>query len=163
MYSETEIQHFLEFYIRFLSFAKCHFHKEQELRADSLAFHALASLRTLSRQELTMSELAKEMMITKQQLTRLINDLESRGFVERIHNPVNRRQVYIRISADGIALLHDAQETMKEHTASMMNLFTPAEQQEIDSCLMRLTELFSRLDGFGDAAVPCLSNPSAGE
>ena len=110
-----------------------------------------------------MSELAKEMMITKQQLTRLINDLESRGFVERIHNPFNRRQVYIRISADGIALLHDAQETMKEHTASMMNLFTPDEQQEIDSCLMRLTELFSRLDGFGDAAVPCLSNPSAGE
>ena len=64
MHSNSEIQHFLEFSMRFLTFTKCHFHKEQELRTDSLAFHALISLHALSRQELTMSELASEMMIT---------------------------------------------------------------------------------------------------
>ncbi len=154
MHSKTEIQHFLEFSMKFSAFSKCHFHREQELRADSLAFQALGSLFALSRQELTMSELAKEMMITKQQLTKLINDLEGRGLVERIHNPVNRRQVYIRISPDGILALKTAQAAMEEQTAAMLDNFTPQEQKEIDLCLVRLTNLFSRLEGFRE---PCQS------
>lgn len=153
MHSNSEIQHFLEFSMRFLTFTKCHFHKEQELRTDSLAFHALISLHALSRQELTMSELASEMMITKQQLTRLINDLENRGLVERIHNPLNRRQVYIRLSPDGTKLLKAAQTAMEENAASILDLFTPDEQKEIDVCLTRLTELFSRIEGFGETTL----------
>ena len=62
MHSKTEIQHFLEFSMRFSAFSKYHFHRDQELQADSLAFQALVSLSALSRQELTMSELAKEMI-----------------------------------------------------------------------------------------------------
>lgn len=154
MHSKTEIQHFLEFSMRFSAFSKYHFHRDQELRADSLAFQALVSLSALSRQELTMSELAKEMMITKQQLTKLINDLERRGLVVRIHNPINRRQVYIRISPDGIFALKTVQAALEEHTAAMLDRFTPQEQREIDLCLVHLTNLFSRLDGFGE---PCQS------
>ncbi len=153
MYSDTGIQHFLEFSIRFLSFSKNHFRKENELRADSLAFHALVNLQLLSRQELTMSELAQEMMITKQQLTRLVNDLEKQGLVERVHNPVNRRQVYIHISSKGISLLEEVKKAMAEHAAAAMAVFDDGERAEIDACLTRLTELFSKLDGFGGSHV----------
>ena len=100
-----------------------------------------------------MSELASEMMITKQQLTRLINDLENRELVERIHNPLNRRQVYIRLSPDGTKLLKAAQTAMEENAASILDLFTPDEQKEIDACLTRLTELFSRIEGFGETTL----------
>ena len=153
MYSDTEIRHFLEFSMRFLSFTKTHFRKENELRAGSLAFHALINLQILSRQELTMSELAQEMMITKQQLTRLVNDLENQGFVERIHNPVNRRQVYIHITPEGIAMLDEVKKAMAEHAAAAMAVFDDGEKAEIDACLTRLTELFSKLEGFGGSHV----------
>ncbi len=153
MYSDTGIQHFLEFSIRFLSFAKTHFRKENELRADSLAFHALINLQILSRQELTMSELAKEMMITKQQLTRLVNDLENQGLVERVHNPINRRQVYIHISPKGISMLEEVKKAMAENASAAMAVFDDEERAELDACLTRLTELFSKLDGFGGSHV----------
>ena len=42
---------------------------------------------------------------------------------------------------------------MEENAASILDLFTPDEQKEIDACLTRLTELFSRIEGFGETTL----------
>ena len=60
------------------------------------------------RQAPTMSEMALQLGITKQQLTKLINDLEEKNLVRRQHGSRNRRHVYLMITPEGIH--HEAAE-----------------------------------------------------
>lgn len=149
MTDQTTARYFVEFAVRFYSFTKAQYRQEEQVKAGSMAFLVLLTLKSLSDRDLTMSDLAQEMMITKQQLTRLVNDLEEKGLVERIHNQNNRRQVYIRISGEGCRLLDQLKGQMLNSTEEALEIFAEEERKEIDACLSRLLTLFSRLEGFG--------------
>ena len=74
---------------------------EAELKMNSHTFFVLFTLTHSEGVPITMTMLAEALQISKQQLTKLVNDLEGKNYVERIHDQVNRRLVYIRITADG--------------------------------------------------------------
>ena len=104
--------HFLDFAVHFFTLSKGHFRQQNLVKANSLAFNTLVTLNELADSCLTMSDLASRLEITKQQLTKLVNDLEEKDLVNRIHNPQNRRQVYIRITDHGCTLLKVLREEM---------------------------------------------------
>lgn len=55
---------------------------------------------------LNMSQLAKAMMVTRQQLTKIVDALVEKGMVERGADPHNRRHVMISASEQGDQFLH---------------------------------------------------------
>ena len=139
--------HFLEFTVAFLSMVKHHYQQGTgDIRANSLAFFALIALDNWASENYTMSDLADKLQIPKQQLTKLINDLEERQLVERIHDTANRRRVYIRICGPGRALMEDVKQEMLQATLHGLRSYNKEELQELDRCIGRLTELMERFN-----------------
>lgn len=145
MDSRQVADHFVKFATKFFFMAKSQYQQQNQIRANTLAFHALITLKELEeRQELTMSQLAQELAITKQQLTKLVNDLEKKGLVERIHDQENRRQVYIRITPLGCSMMDELRENMLSSTFQALKAYTPEELVLMDQCLQDLTKLMKK-------------------
>lgn len=137
-------EHFLEFTNTFFNLAKSKHPQHKQVKANSVAFHALVLLNRPDRPAPTMSELAAEMEITKQQLTKLVNDLEEKQLVQRLHDRKNRRQVYLTITSSGTHIVKQLKEAMLECTVTGLSCYTAEELAEMDNCLLRLSSLLSR-------------------
>ena len=138
--------HFLRFTINFFSLAKSQYHQQNVVKANTLAFNTLLTLNELNGHDLTMSELAEELDITKQQLTKLVNDLEEKELVKRIHDSKNRRQVYIRITERGAQMLADLKNRMMDGTINALSAYTEEELAELDECLLKLGKLLEKFN-----------------
>ena len=145
---QTAGVHFLEFSVAFISMVKRHYQQDggSDVRANSLSFHALLALDSWSNDHYTMSDLAEKLQIPKQQLTKLINDLETKGLVERIHDTENRRRVYIRICDTGRTLMDEVKQEMLQSTLHGLRAYSKEELQEMDQCICRLTELMEKFN-----------------
>ena len=140
----TAGMHFLEFAFTFLTFAKCQYQSANHIKINSLPFFTLSILANLKYENYTMSDLADKLQITKQQLSRLINDLEDKGLVERIHDTANRRRVYIRISPCGLEAMDCLKETMLDSTITALHIYNEEELEQLDSCLNTLIPLMEK-------------------
>lgn len=137
-------EHFLEFVITFLSLTKCQYQYANKVKINSLTFFTLIALKRWPDKHFTMSELADRLQITKQQLSKLINDLEDKGLVNRIHDTANRRRVYIQLSEHGFQAIEDLRQDMLQSTASAMQAYSSEELTDMDYCLCRLAELMEK-------------------
>ena len=144
--AQTVGAHFLRFTINFFALAKGQYHQQNVVRANTLAFNTLLTLNELNGRDLTMSELAEELDITKQQLTKLVNDLEEKELVRRIHDSKNRRQVYIRITERGAQMLADLKNRMMDSTVNVLSSYTEDELAELDECLVKLGKLLEKFN-----------------
>ena len=62
----------------------------------------LTCLNALDKNEtITMSELAEELNMSNQQLTKVVDGLVEFGMAERFIDPSNRRKIYVRMSEHG--------------------------------------------------------------
>lgn len=68
-----------------------------------MQMHVLFTM--LDRESFTMTELAREVLISKQQLTPLVDKLAAAGLILREPDPEDRRVVKVRISPAGMAFL----------------------------------------------------------
>ena len=120
--------HFLEFAFSFLTFAKCQYQSANHIKINSLPFF-------------TLSVLADQ---KDENYTKLINDLEDKALVERIHDTANRRRVYIRISPCGLEAMERLKETMLETTIAALHIYNEEELETLNSCLESLTPLMEK-------------------
>lgn len=137
--------HFLEFAVAFLTLSKCQYHSNS-LKVSSLPFFTLVALDNWAEKDYTMSELADKLRITKQQLSKMINMLEEKGLVERIHDRENRRRVYIRICDAGREMMDCLKQEMLESTLFGLRSYSPGELFEMDSCICRLIKLMEKFN-----------------
>jgi len=95
---------------RFLIRSFLHF-SEEEARArgiEAQQHQALLALRALPDDvRPTVGELAARLTIRHHSAGELVNRLEQRSAVERVHGPGDRREVLIRLTASGRRLLRD--------------------------------------------------------
>lgn len=145
---ETAGVHFVDFTLTFFNMAKNIYRHENQIRANSLAFQVLLELNehSVDSPAITMSDLADCLRITKQQLTKLVNDLEDKHLVQRTHNAANRRKVYISITDEGRRLLNVLYQEMSETTQQVLANFTPEEIQQLDQALTTMTRLLDKFD-----------------
>ena len=122
---------------------------ENQIRAHSLAFQTLIDLNRLplDRPSMTMSELAEDLKITKQQLTKLVNDLEEKQLVERLHDKANRRLVNISITAEGKELLERLKNDMLQTTLQSFSDLTDPEIQQLQKTLADAEPLIRKMIG----------------
>ena len=138
---------FMDFAIRFFNMAKCQYQQQNQVKANKAGFQVLFILSMPEYTQPTMSFLADEMGITKQQLTKLVNDLEAMGLVKRIHDERNRRQVYVTLTDDGRNEFEKIKQAMLEFTVAGIKDFSEDELEQLGDCLERLIPLLEKFRG----------------
>ena len=138
---------FMGFAIRFFNMAKCQYQQQNQVKANKAGFQVLFILSMPEYTQPTMSFLADEMGITKQQLTKLVNDLEAMGLVKRIHDERNRRQVYVTLTDDGRNEFEEIKQAMLECTVAGLKDFSEDELEQLGDCLERLIPLLEKFRG----------------
>lgn len=138
---------FMDFAIRFFNMAKCQYQQQNQVKANKAGFQVLFILSMPEYPQPTMSFLAEEMGITKQQLTKLVNDLEAMGLVKRIHDERNRRQVYVTLTDDGRNEFEEIKQAMLECTVAGLKDFSEDELEQLGDCLERLIPLLEKFRG----------------
>ncbi len=135
---------FLDFMVDYYALIRRHTGETTEYKRNSHGFSMLYTLRGYRNQSITMTKFANEMGITKQQLTKLVNDLEEKGYVERSHNKENRRQVYISITEAGLAHLDQMIGELAHETLITLSAFTDEEKERIYCCSEELSAIFKK-------------------
>lgn len=135
---------FLNFMVDYYALIRRHEIETNEYRANSHGFSMLYALRKYQNQPITMTRFADEMGITKQQLTKLVNDLEDKEYVMRTHNRENRRQVYISITDQGRAYLETMIGELIHEVLRVMQYFDAEEKEKVGQSVVTLSELFRK-------------------
>ena len=92
-----------------------------------------------------MSELADELLMSKQQLTKLVNTLEEQQLVKRVHDAKNRRRVLIGLLPAGSEMVESTQSQMAHHLVGVLNRYSAEEKQQLSTCIDTFRKLFSRM------------------
>jgi DNA-binding MarR family transcriptional regulator len=79
--------------------------KRAVIEATGLPFSRIRLLRRLSRQSMTVKELARAATVDAPAATVAINDLEERGLVVRVPDPTNRRCKVVSLTDAGRAVV----------------------------------------------------------
>jgi len=74
-----------------------------------------------------MSELAAMLGVRLSTMTGVIDQLEKKGFVERMDHPHDRRSLQVRLTAEGRKLYQSAHEAFLSHLAPLVEHRSPAD------------------------------------
>ena len=90
---------------------------------------------------ISMTELAKETLVSKPNLTAAVNRLCEEGMVERIPDPKDRRVMALAITGKGIEFLKAQRKQTMEFLKNKLSLLDEADQQKMQRALTDLTEV----------------------
>ena len=96
-------------------------------------------------QGLTITDISRQLNISKQQMTNIIGKLVSAGYVSKEPDPVDRRRLVITISRKGKKLLEDHMEQFRQRFESHAQNLTRDERQELATILRRYYELINKM------------------
>lgn len=110
-------------------------------------FDVLAALRRQGEPyALPAGELARNVVLTCSGMTHRLDRLESRGLVERVTAPEDRRRVLVRLTPAGVALTEQGLEARVRDTDELLADFSAQECRQLEKLLRRL---MLKLEGGG--------------
>jgi DNA-binding MarR family transcriptional regulator len=92
------------------------------------------------------SQLIRELGVTKQAASQLIDTLVLRGYLEREVNPDDRRRMTITVTERGQAAAEAVRQGVLQVDAELVKLITPDELAGLRAGLVALTEIRERLE-----------------
>jgi DNA-binding MarR family transcriptional regulator len=93
-----------------------------------LSHGLLSALYTVSKQgPLRLAELAQLELVSAPSTTRLVTELESKGYVSRAADPEDGRAVLISVTAAGVETVNVARSARAEMIAEMLDQLAPEE------------------------------------
>ncbi|MDD5288357.1 MAG: MarR family transcriptional regulator [Dehalococcoidales bacterium] len=104
-----------------------------------------AVMGVLSRGNMTVSELANILTMSKPQMTHLIDQLVNLGVVERHPDTADRRVINLNLTSRGILLRDEMKGKVKENIKNKLANLTPEELTEMSVSLETLSRIVSRL------------------
>jgi DNA-binding MarR family transcriptional regulator len=96
-------------------------------------------------QGLAIIDLSRQLNISKQQMTNVIEKLLTAGYVSKNPDPKDRRRLVVTISKKGEKLLADHMEQFRQRFESHAQNLTINERQELASILRRYYELINKM------------------
>jgi MarR family transcriptional regulator, 2-MHQ and catechol-resistance regulon repressor len=87
----------------------------------------------------SMSELAAQLRVPLSTMTGVIDQLESKGLVERGDHPEDRRSLHVRLTSEGKTLYQSAHNAFLSHLAPLLEHRSPAESDRIIAFLGEVT------------------------
>lgn len=113
-----------------------------ELSAQGVTWSQVRALRACSRSAdpMRMSDLADRLHIARRSATSVVDELESRGLIERGSDPHDRRATTLAVTTAGHALLRELQVFRRDATARLTAAagLTPTEVAALRSLLAKL-------------------------
>jgi MarR family transcriptional regulator, 2-MHQ and catechol-resistance regulon repressor len=88
--------------------------------------------------ELTMGEVARQLVVTSGGVTRLVDRMTAAGYVDRRRCEQDRRVQYARLTSLGRTVLAPALTRHTEHLRSAFEALSTAERHQLDALLDRL-------------------------
>lgn len=95
--------------------------------------------------QLNMTRLAKEVGVSNQQLTKIVDVLVQRDLVQRGYNPNNRRVVLVELTEKGIDYVEKMTDTIIESIKNRGVVFNKAKLTEIETHLSYLESFIEEL------------------
>jgi DNA-binding MarR family transcriptional regulator len=123
-------------------------HAFAEHGLESWEFDVLAALRRAGEPyELSPGRLLKETLVTSGTMTNRVDRLESRGLVERLPDPHDRRGVLVRLTPLGRTTVDGALEGLLSREHDLLAGLDASEQRQLASLLRTLVVPFESDDG----------------
>jgi DNA-binding MarR family transcriptional regulator len=133
------IRDFNRYYTRHLSLL------ERGLPGRGLSLTGVFVLREIaSRPAATASDIARRLNMDRGYLSRLLEALERRGYIERTRSPVDSRERHLRLVSAGAAVLMPLDRAERAHIALLIRPLSPEQYEELTQAMravQRLTEL----------------------
>ncbi|MFC7528289.1 MarR family winged helix-turn-helix transcriptional regulator [Actinoplanes sp. GCM10030250] len=85
---------------------------------------------------LSAAQLARDSFVTAQSMADMIRTLEHRDLIRRERNPTNRRELHLRLTPEGRALLASVATPVRELEARMVGTLTPHETADFRRALV---------------------------
>ncbi|MCL5985524.1 MAG: MarR family transcriptional regulator [Actinobacteria bacterium] len=95
--------------------------------------------------QLTMSDIANRLLISKPYNTLLVDKLIDLGLVERLPDSEDRRIVNIRLTEKGIGYLREFRESNKENIKRKLSTLGDSELKQLLSSLRNIKEIISKI------------------
>ena len=138
-------RHFFALLSRFILTLKRDAPSESSLKLHSHLFFILFTLNQADQGMLTLGDLARELDISKQQLTKLVNDLEKRGLAARMRGEENHRKYYLQITEDGRQTLSGMVGGLMEPAERTFSSYTGDEKQELLRSILCLEQFLENI------------------
>ncbi len=144
--TRSERQAMIEVLLKNLMSFKEKYHYLSDIPMGKLARSHRSVLITLSRFDaLNMTQLAHEVNVSVQQITKTVNSLEDSGYVTRFTDRSNRRQVWVRLTDDGRQFLEERQSELNEDLYSCFRNITDSELKMLLENSSKLADTLRRL------------------
>jgi DNA-binding MarR family transcriptional regulator len=114
------------------------------LRTSKLHFQVLYVLCSYPPPGLSMSQLAKAMLISPQQLSRLISGMEEAGLVKRELDTGNRRRVYVQALPAGHSEMEKVIGETRDWLAAELAMFSEEEMYRLHECFVFISRLLDK-------------------
>ena len=93
----------------------------------------------------TMTELARQLKVPKQQATKLVDRLSENQFVERVHNQEDRRVTWIRLTPKAVSYLDEYYLKNRVFIQMLEEQLTEEELQRLNEAARVLNEILPKL------------------
>ena len=89
----------------------------------------------------TLSDLARHQAVSLPTVSKSIDALVRRRWIERYMDPTDRRQSLVRLTAEGERVMADVKRRAEEHVASKLARLTVAERTQLLGAMELLTRV----------------------
>ncbi|MGP8079969.1 MAG: MarR family winged helix-turn-helix transcriptional regulator [Dehalococcoidales bacterium] len=113
--------------------------------AENLTRLHFAVMGEISQNKMTMSELAKALMMTKPQLTHLVDALVALNLVERLPEAKDRRVIYLVLTDKGRLLGMEMKKKVNENIKRRLACLTPEELVQMSAAFETLRKIVGKL------------------
>ena len=96
-------------------------------------------------QGFAITDISRQLNISKQQMTNIIEKLLTAGYVSKNPDPKDRRRLVVTISEKGEKLLEEHMEQFRQRFEIHARNLTTDERQELASILRRYYELINKM------------------
>jgi MarR family transcriptional repressor of emrRAB len=109
-------------------------------------FMALVVLKSQEKQSIQPSELSKALNSSKTNATRVADELEQRGWIERQLNQSDRRSHILVLTSEGKRFLNKILPTQHEQLRQLWSTLSLTEQEQLEATLYKLLHRLEQID-----------------
>lgn len=106
-------------------------------------FHVIMVIN--EKKSINMTDLANEMMISKPQLTPIINKLIQKNYLVRKNSPEDRRVINISLTQLGKDMLKQRKDYLFRMTTQRISALQTAELAELNKAIITISQLINKL------------------
>lgn len=99
----------------------------------------LIAMKAEDDRRISVSELIKRACVKPSAISRTLRGLEQKGYVERVVNPEDRRNTYVVMTEEGIAIMQQAEKIMKDFSDAVGKR---VDQEEGERLLCYLNDVY---------------------